>query len=220
MMFQENIESFGVLLKGRSLSHLPRYAHKFNDCFIVNDFKEEIESFGDCIQGKNISHFVNKSKHARLHVKQYNSLNIDKIQAYQVFNILNLGHLVMWIRYKMIKKELRWLPERLLAFNKSFGPEFQRKFPNTGLLSIIYTLEIIKPQELWVLGLDFYKADYLFRREYHETLTPQINKFDQLGLVDFMANIFALYPETHINLVTVYKEFPDVKNVKKIIVDC
>ncbi len=153
-------------------------------------------------------------------MKQYKKFKIDDIQTYQVFNFLDIGHLKVWLRYKMLRKKIHWLPNSLLKFNKVFGLEFKNKFPNTGILSVIYALEIIRPQELWVFGMDFYKTNYLFRRKYHKTLEPQIDKYSKLGMVDFTANLFSLYPDTKINLVTSYSEFPDVKNVTKVIVDC
>jgi hypothetical protein len=220
VLFNKKIESFGVLLKGCSLSEISKYKHNFNDCFIVNDFKEEIKHIGNDLIGKNVVHFVNRSHYAPLKSEQYRGLKLKKVQFYQVFNFLDIGHLVSWLRYKILLKQMYWLPSKLLAFNKSFGSEFKNKFPNTGILSVVYALEIIQPKELWIFGMDFYKANYLFRRKYHKSLEPQISKYDKLNIVDFTKELFASYPKTKIYLVTSYAEFPPVENVKKITVNC
>lgn len=218
MLFPENPSSFGVLLKGSSLSQFPKYSEKFNHCFIVNDFKKEIEYIGNFLEGKKIVHFVNKSHHAPLRQSQYLYLNIDNIQIYQAFNFFEIGLLKAWLRYTVLRKKINWLPDNLLKFNKSFGKEFIKKFPNTGILAVIYALEIIRPKELWIFGMDFYKTNYLFRRDYHTTLSPQIEKYEKLGLIEYVAELFKKYPSTRINLVTSYKEFPEVDNVNKIFV--
>ena len=130
-----------------------------------------------------------------------------------------MGLLRAWLRFKLKRKKIHWLPHDLVKFNQPFGPEFINKFPNTGILAVIYALEIIKPKKLWVFGMDFYKSNYLYRRSYHKTLTPQIDKYSKLGLIEYTSELFAKYPSTHINLVTSYKDFPEVNNVTKIIVD-
>jgi hypothetical protein len=219
MLFPENPSSFGVLLKGSSLSEFPEYSDKFNHCFIVNDFKKEVEHIGSFLEGKKIVHFVNKSHYAPLYPSQYLHLNIDNIQIYQKFNLFEIGLLKAWLRYTILRKKIYWLPDNLLKFNKTFGKEFVKKFPNTGILAVIYALEIIRPKELWVFGMDFYKSNYLYRRDYHKTLSPQIDKYAKLGLIDFVADLFKQYPSTNINFVTSYKEFPEIKNVKKITVN-
>ena len=43
----------------------------------------------------------------------------------------------------------------------NFLMEGLEKFPNAGLLALCYTLDVIKPKNLWICGLDFYSKDYI-----------------------------------------------------------
>ena len=136
------------------------------------------------------------------------------------FNAFDVGLLKAWLRYKLLNRNIHWLPDALLKFNEPFGPEFKAKFPNTGVLAVIYALEIIRPKQLWVFGMDFYQSEYYSRREYHESLTPQKDKYERLGMIEYTAKLFSNYPEVDVKLVTSYDKFPDVENVERIIVSC
>jgi len=89
-----------------------------------------------------------------------------------------------------------------------------RKYPNTGIIAIIYALEMLKPKTLWLVGLDFYQSDYLFRRPHQNPLNVQQEKMGRINLVEVTANIFSRYPDTQINMVSYYNGFDEVENVK------
>ena len=90
MYFPKDLENFGVVLKGASLSKLSKISDNFDHCFIVNNIdknvdpnKTEYNLVAPNIEGKEIAHFVNRLpttpllkkhylKHARLHFHLYN----------------------------------------------------------------------------------------------------------------------------------------------------
>ena len=45
----------------------------------------------------------------------------------------------------------------------------EKDFTNAGILALCYTLDVIKPKNLWICGLDFYSKDYIFRRSSNST---------------------------------------------------
>ena len=112
-----------------------------------------------------------------------------------------------------------FLTEKLRKFNDKFGNEFRLKFPNTGILSVIYTLEVIKPKNLWLLGLDFYARGYFTEQLKNPDPRPSSvrhAKIERLELVKHVYELFAGYPETKIFLGTYYEQGPKLNNVELI----
>ena len=87
MYFPKDLENFGVVLKGASLSKLSKISDNFDHCFIVNNIdknvdpnKTEYNLVAPNIEGKEIAHFVNRLPTAPLLKKHYLKLNIKHIQ--------------------------------------------------------------------------------------------------------------------------------------------
>jgi len=161
--FDTDIENFAVLLKGKSLEILPKYIQCFNKCFIVSDFEYELPIIGKHIMGMEIVHFTNRYHQSSLKKSTYYEYSIKHIQLGQSFRI-NHYRLIRTYIYHKIKNNIlkvHLLPNKLNKFDENLPPEYFYKFPNTGLLAVLYALEIIKPKNLWIFGLDFYSADYL-----------------------------------------------------------
>ena len=113
----------------------------------------------------------------------------------------------------MLSLKTHKLPRMLLRHNKQFGPEYFKKVPNTGLLAIWYALELIRPRELWVLGMDFYQADYVVRRPWANPIEVQRGKMQKLGIPQATADAFRRHKAIKINMVTKYTDFPRAENV-------
>jgi len=64
--FSDEAESFGILLKGKSLELLPKYDKEFKSCFLVNNFDKEMAAIGHCLTEKKCVHFVNRVETAYL----------------------------------------------------------------------------------------------------------------------------------------------------------
>jgi hypothetical protein len=110
-----------------------------------------------------------------------------------------------------------FLPEKLRIFNDRFGNEYKLKFPNTGILSIIYALEIIKPKVLWLFGLDFYARDYYveqLKNPDSRASSVRNEKMERLDLVNYVCELFSEYPNTKIMLGTYYEDWPHVENIE------
>lgn len=213
--FSEGMEIFGILLKGKSLELLPKYDKEFENSFLVNNFDKEMAAIGHCLAGKRCVHFVNRMETAYLQPENYKNLKITDIQLPKVSSIGD-KRLQRGIKhYQSLGLTTHFLPKQLLEFNKrDFGKDHRRKYPNTGIMAIIYALEILKPKTLWLVGLDFYQSDYLFRRPHQSPLDMQQKHMNRTNLVEVTANIFSRYPDTQINMVSYYDGFAKLPNVK------
>ena len=211
--FQENIEHFGVILKGKSIERIDKVYRNYDDCFIVNNFDKEIELLEKYLIGKNTVHFVNRLMTAPLTPSNYRKLGITDIQLSKVSakGDDKLKRAIM--HYKSLGLRTCFLPRRLLEFNRYFGPEYANKHPNTGVLAICYALDIIRPKNLWIVGLDFYQADYLVRRSHQSPLEDQRAKMDRIDLINVFVDILKRYPDGSVNIVTYYDGFPELANV-------
>lgn len=211
------IDDFAVLLKGTSLDKVVDYHDQFNDCFIVSDYDDELKVIGKWLLGKNISHFTNRSRQASLSRSNYKKYNITTVQTGQVFRLDHYRLMETYLYYKMLMARINVysLPEKLLEFHKEFGDEYALKFPNTGILSIIYTLEMIKPKRLWVFGMDFYSTPYMSEQTQGTTLSlnQQAEKMDRLDLQGHVFRLFESYPETEIMMGSYYNNWPQISNM-------
>lgn len=216
-LFNSNTENFGILLKGNSVSSVIDYYNNFDACFIVNNFERELPEFEKLLNNKEVIHFINRLPTAPMSFSSYMALNIDKIIFMKPFDILDLSMLRNYMLYKFLRKRVYFLPRFIQKIDWGFGDEYKKKFPNAGILSLIYALEVIKPKNLWIFGLDFYHGDYLMRRKHQNPIEIQREKFDRLNLIEFTENLFSKYTETTINIITSCSEFTPSSNVNKIL---
>lgn len=211
--FPKGMDSFAVILKGKSLERIPKYEKEFNDCFLVNNFDKEVKIIGNSLEGKNCVQFVNRLHTACMSSKDYKKFNIADIQLSKVstFGDKRMNEVVK--HYKSLGLRTHFLPKKLLKFNKEFSREYAKKYPNTGILAIIYALEMLKPKTLWIIGLDFYQSDYLVRRPHQNPIEVQRRKMKRLNLVKVTADVFKKFPSVKINMVTYYKGFLNLPNL-------
>jgi len=210
-----SIDSLGIMLKGKSLEQFSKYDKEFKDCFLVNNFDKEVDIIGDSLMDKNCIHFVNRLMTAPLTPEHYKKFNITEVQLPKIsaFGDKRLTTAVNY--YKSLGLNIHYLPKSLLEYNKKdFDKEYARKYPNTGILAIIYALVFLKPKKLWIVGLDFYQSDYLVRRPHQNPLHLQQEKMDRINLVEVTANIFRKFPEVDIKMVSYYKGFPELDNLE------
>lgn len=212
--FPKRMESFGVILKGKSLEQFPRYDKEFKNCFLVNNFDKEIELMGNSLIGMKCVQFVNRLETACMFPENYQKFNIADIQLSKVsaFGDQRLRRVIKY--YKSLGLKTHFLPKKLLLFNKEFDKEYAKKYPNTGILAIIYALEMFRPKVFWIIGLDFYQSDYLVRRPHQNPIHVQRAKMKKLNLVEVTANILKRFPSVKVNIVTYYRGFPNLPNVE------
>tara|TARA_B100000212_G_scaffold263098_1_gene202785 strand:- start:8607 stop:9254 length:648 start_codon:yes stop_codon:yes gene_type:complete len=212
MIFNQQIDDFGVVLKGESLARISEIVNNFNHCFIVNNNNLEYKKFGEFLKNKDIVHFVNRSKTAPLKRKYYRELQIKNIQ----FNKAEIDEEIVKVKliYESYGLNCHLLPEELLEYNNYFQGKgnYERKYPNTGVLSIIYAAHIIKPKRIWIIGLDFYQSDYLFRRRWNNPLKGQREKMERLDILGQFIELVKLNQDIQFNMIT-KANLPKVDNL-------
>jgi len=212
--FPKSVESFAVLGKGQSLLELEKYHNEFRHCFLVNNFDEEIPIIGSHLRDNQCVHFVNKLKTAVMRREHYRDLDIRHVQ-YCVSKVWGDRTLLgPALRYRINGLKTHKLPKQLLRHNKNFGKGYELKAPNTGLLALWYALEIIQPKILWVIGIDFYEADYVVRRPWANPIEVQRDKMSRLDIPGEVGRAFSCHPGIAINMVTKYSQFQSAKNVR------
>ena len=214
--FKPNIENFGVILKGKSIDKLSWVAKEFSNCFIVNNFDKEIELIGEYLLGKNIVHFSNRSfRTAPLTLENYNKFGISEIQLYTSNIFWDKRLLYAVYLYQSMGLRTVFLPKYLLHFSRiMFGQEYEKKFPLTGLSAIIYALEIIKPKNLWIIGLDFYQSDYLVRRNWNTPIEVMRNKIARTAPHSAVNKWIKQYSNVNFTIVTYFDGLIPQKNLK------
>ena len=124
--------------------------------------------------------------------------------------------------YESLELTCHMLPERLLEYNDYFDDKFylkpgdgkyKKKHPNTGVLAVIYAADFLKPKNLWVVGLDFYQEDYLFRRPWHNSLENQQRKMKNTDMVGHFMDVVKRNPEVDFKMITV-AELPKAPNLE------
>ena len=190
MYFEKNLENFAVILKGASVQRLPNVSQNFDNCFMVNNFDRNIDNdnsewsiVAPELKGKKIVHFVNRLETAPLLPEHYKELNIEHVQ--------------------FTKSEL---DERLVYmkgyYRKPGDSDYTKKHPNTGVLAIKYAAHILKPKNLWIVGLDFYQNDYLFRRPWQTPLELQQLKMKNTDMVSHFMDIVTKNTDVNFKLLT------------------
>ena len=213
MYFKTNLENFGVVLKGASLSRISEISNKFQHCFIVNNNNLEYKNLSKFIIDKEIAHFVNRSMTAPLKRKYYKELKIKNIQ----FNKAEIDEDIEKVKriYEKFGLTCHMLPEELIDYNEYFSGkgDYERKHPNTGVLAIIYAVHVIKPKKLWIIGLDFYQSDYLFRRRWNNPLSGQREKMERLDISGQFIKLVKENPNIEFNLITNSNSLPKIDNL-------
>ena len=214
--FNSGIENFGLIMKGASLENIEKIHDKFDHCFLINNFDLEIEKYGKYLENKKIVHFVNKLFTAHMFKKNYERFNIKNIQMSTNF-FLSIKLFRVWYRYKKMGLKVDFMNKEFnnknSYFNKFFDGRFRERFPNAGILALCYTLDVIKPKNLWICGLDFYSQDYIFRRSHQTPLNLQQKKMQDSKLPEKTMEIMSLYKNININLYSYYKNLNAPSNV-------
>ena len=215
--FKPEIENFGLIMKGASLENIKKIHNNFKHCFIINNFDLEMKLYGEYLENKEVVHFVNKLFTAHMYKKNYERLNIKHIQMSTNF-FLSTKLLRVWYRYKKMGLQVNFMNKKFnnkdSFFNKFFEGKFRYRFPNAGILALCYTLDVIKPKNLWICGLDFYSEDYIFRRPHQTPLELQQKKMQDSKLPVKTMEIMSLYKDININLYSYFKNLNAPSNVK------
>lgn len=221
------MDNFGVICKGKSLERLTLVSDNFTDCFIVNYFEKELEKFSNIFQSKNIIQFVNRRGTIRMPKRIYEKFNITELQYNlperikgQKTELVDKKTKKRLREYSEFNLKLNFLPEELLVWNKFFRPyenypnEYTFKHPNTGIQACIYAAQIVRPKNLYIIGLDFYQDDYLYRREVCNPLKVQQKKMKRCHMIEHFEFVINSFIDINWFIVTNYKRLKHKDHVK------
>lgn len=219
MVHFEGVKKLGILLKGKSIEKIAQFEGKFQHAFIVNNFDLEYDTVRPHLDGVEIIQFVNKLGTAVLTNEHYSGFGIKTIQTNMALTIdkNKKGYRKLKTFYPKFLK-IHSLPQQVLKYNEFFTRRgvkgYVHKHPNTGLLAICYSLEFIKPEEMYICGLDFYQADYKFRRPHQNPQRKQQKKMKRTHMVEHFVELVTHHPKTRFIVGTYYEGFPSLSNLE------
>jgi hypothetical protein len=209
------VDNLGILFKGKSIEQIDRIAGHFEHAFIVNNFDLEYNLVAPHLKSVRVIQFVNKLQTAVMTKSHYKGLGIKHIQtnmaAVSDKNTKALKKMKGW--YGKFGLKVHDLPRGLLEFNSFFVergmPDYAEKHPNTGLLALCYTIGLIKPAKVFMCGLDFYEADYKFRRPHQNPQKVQQAKMKRTHMVEHFVELVKSSPGIHFTLCSYNTSLPD-----------
>jgi len=213
-VFSANLKNFGIICKGKSILGLPDIEKKFDACFIINQFEKELYHFEDIFKKKKIIHFVNRIRTAAMNKKTYKYFEINKIQMAVPFNLFDKKLMVSYLKYKYIGLEVKMMSKSILhKFHYTGKDAYKNKFPNTGILSILFASEILKVKNIYIIGLDFYTDDYLYKTKTSNPVEITHQRFLNLKITDFFLDYIEKKKNTNFFLRTNYQFTHKPKNL-------
>lgn len=196
------MKNIGVLLRGKSLEKFPLIKNKFQTCYIVNSWKVEIEMFKNILMDKHIIHCVNSLTNACLDNQQYKQFNID--------NILFAFTKSMYKRNCNIEE---YYSKKGIINFEYFDEKYKNQvlnIHNTGVACIFYVSEKIKPDIIWISGLDFYYKDYIIKKN----SDYQLEKSKKIKLIDSFLHIVRTHPRIKYVLATYIEHLAKPDNLE------
>jgi len=211
MIFEQDLDNFGIICRGKSLERLPEVIDKFDDCFIVNSFNKEFHVFGKHIfSGKKVMQFINADQKSFMEKPLYKAWNIDSGLATWTSKHLLPGKgkpnalLAMGIYPRRLNLEL---------LHDKYYP-ICNAIKNSGVLLTLIVSEELKPKTLWIVGLDFYAVDYMVmkRRKFQmENINRGMIKHLKTTFIDIVKD----HPSINYKLVTYYPgQLPQLANLE------
>lgn len=195
------MDNVGILLRGKSLEKLPLIIDKFNFCYIVNDFKKELNFIGEYIKHKNIIQYSNSMMGAMLLPNHYKKFKINEVN-------LSFTKPMFKNKYNIVGEYKKRGVEKVSFLADQYEQD-TRGIHNTGVCCIFYVSEVIKPKKIWLVGLEFYRSNYMVKKNFPH----QLQKTKKIKLVDSFIKIVKDHPNIEYNIVTYFKELPKLDNL-------
>jgi len=212
-IFEKDLDNFGLILRGKSIEKIHLAADKFQNFLIVNNFDKEIDVTGKHLRGKRGAQLVNMELTAKCSRANYELLGIKDImfsrREHEGHRRAKVGP------YAALGLNTHYTPSEVWKYLKDYpNADLRKKFPNTGMLGFAYCVYYLTPKNLWIVGLDFYHADYLFRRPHQTVLPKQRNMTDSNQLVEVFVKTVKRNPNINFHMVTYCKELPNLPNLE------
>jgi len=199
------MKNFGILLRGKSLEKIDLIIDKFDDCMIVNNFHVEFSIFEGEFKEKKITHFVNTKK--GMDESYYKQFGIKDVRLAITEKHIQMKHSMV----DKIEKCIKYYKN--MGINVEYSPDYlyQKilKIRNSGISCILYVSECIKPDNIWIAGLDFYYIDYMVKKN----KLNHCQKSKDIDLFGSFINIVKEHPMIQYNVVSYYDRFPELENL-------
>jgi len=208
-LYPSNINNFGIILKGKSIKKIGAVYENYPYQMIVNNFDLEYKPLKKYLIHKYTVQMTNALKTAICHKNVYRGMGIGKILASRPNHDENFRKIRY--RYSRMGMDVYPFPDKSMRLSSVFGND--QKYGMTGIAAVVYVLDIIKPKHLWIVGLDFYQKDYLYRRAHQYPLSRTKSRFAGYPAL-FIEHIVSKNPKTMFHMVTYYKHFPKLKNLE------
>ena len=213
-MKNADLKNFGILCKGRSILDLPEIEKKVDTCYIVNNFDNELFHFETIFKKKKIIHFVNRLRTAALKKNTYRYFKINRIQMATPFNLFDKNFMKSYLTYKYFCLKVSTMSKEVLhQFHYTGNDAYKNKFPNTGIFSILYASEILKIKNIYIVGLDFYTDNYLYKSKTTNPVEITHQRFLNLKIIEFFLDFIEKKSDTNFFLRTNYQFTYKPKNL-------
>ena len=213
-MLDGHLNNFGIICKGRSILDLPEIEKNFDTCYIVNNFENELFHFEAIFKKKKIIHFVNRISTAVLKRETYKYFKINDIQMATPFNLFDKNFMKSYLTYKYLRLKVATMSKDVLhKFHYTGNNDYKYKFPNTGIFSILFASEVLKVKNIYIVGLDFYKDNYLYKTKTSNPVEITHQRFINLKITEFFLDYIEKKKNTNFFLRTNYKFLYKPKNL-------
>lgn len=182
-----------ILGRGTSLQRLDVYSDIEDDnVAIVNDFNYELsmDRMRDFLNGKIVTQFINREIASFLKPEFYSDFGIKC-----VLNVLGSEYRNSPIRAKLEYCGIKtsYLPDQIIPFSK----DDRGGFPTTGILSVVYSTEVLKEKNIYIIGIDFYDTNYNNGR-----MSKSYQKNKGVAMKDFLAQHITKTPDVNYTICT------------------
>lgn len=153
-----NLDSIGVICRGKSINSLKDYSDNFEYCFLVGRHENSLKSIGSYIKGKKIVQVLNK-----VAINPIKEIMVEYgIQDIQLnFNSKQDTEDVGGNKLKLLEKVKsinKWAQVRLAPAGIK-SRKVVKSWATTGLFGVDLAA-YHHPKNVYIFGLDFYIADY------------------------------------------------------------
>jgi len=197
-------DAIGVLGRGISLTEAGRLDF-LDDFIITNTTSQELntEPIRSLLKGKRIINFVNIGEGAL--PPQY----LLKYNVYKyVINRLKPNGSSVRIRSPRKEYATEWFGFKTDLLPEEMAPYLEGVF-TTGLVAIAYAAIALQKKNIYVIGVDFYEADYLTK-----PLKGQWERRDIDKMMRFVTSLIAKCPGTNFHFITASSFECSLPNVK------
>lgn len=216
----KNTSSLCILLKGASLKYFSDNYQNYDNIMIVSDFEDELKDLKPYLQNKDIIHFVNRSFNARLKNRTYRDLKVRQVQLSTKLDLFDIRVIKKYLYLKLFNWGLmiNFIPGSFDFYSQNFPSSYKNKFPNTGILAILFAVNVLKIKNIHIYGLDFYTTDYHVQQTLSPNITTaqQAQKISNLDLIQFIHEFMIENSSYNFYIKSYYDEWPLTNNIFKL----